>query len=100
MTDRVKKALAQLDHDGAQTLALAGLYARTLESLALRIQSVVAAGPTADTTALRSAGFRLSHTATEAIAALASLIVQGARLEALATMRPSLDASDEDPTDR
>jgi hypothetical protein len=90
MTDRATNALAQLHRESAETLALAGSYARTLESLARRMQSVVV-GPHADSVALRSTGLRLSHTAKEAIATLLSLIVQSARLDILATMHSILE---------
>ena len=97
MVDRVKDALAQLDREGAETLDLAGLYARALESLALRMQSAVAAGPPADKAALRSASLRLSHAANEGLAALVSVIVQSARLDMLATMRAILEPKDAGP---
>ena len=99
MTKRKKPELAQLDHEGAETLALAGSYARALELLARRMQSVVAAGPPADKVALRSAGLRLSHAANEAIAALVSLIVQSARLDMLASIHPILKPKDVEPSD-
>ena len=91
MDDDTRKVLAQLDHEGAHTLELAGLYARALESLAQRMQSAAAAGPPADTAALRSASLRLEHAANEGIAALVSVIIQSARLDVLATIRPILD---------
>ena len=92
MVDQAKDPLAQLEREGQQTLELAGLYARTLESLALRMQSAVDAGPPADKAALHSAALRLSHAANEAIAALISVIVQSARLDLLATMRGNFES--------
>lgn len=97
MVDRVKDTLAQLDREGAETLALAGFYARALEALALHMQSAVAAGPTADKAALRSAALRLSHAANEGIAALVSVIVQSARLDLLAAMRANFEPKGSEP---
>ena len=54
MDDDTRKVLARLDHEGAHALELAALYARTLESVARRMQSAAAARPPADTAALRS----------------------------------------------
>jgi len=91
MDDDTRKVAARLDHEGTHALALAGFYARTLESLAQRMQSVAAAGPPADKGALRSAALRLEHAANEGLAALVSVIVQSARLEVLATIRTALE---------
>jgi len=91
------KALAVLDNEGAQSLQLAASYARTLESLARRMQSVAPGRPSADRRALRSAALRLEHTAKEGLATLVSVIVQSARLEMLATIRASIEPTDIDP---
>lgn len=100
MVDEAKNALAQLDREGAETLDLAGLYARSLESLAQRMQGAVAAGPPADKAALRSAALRLSHAANEGLAALVSVIVQSARLDMLATTRAILELKSAEPGDK
>jgi len=94
MNDDPTKILAQLDREGTETLDLAGLYARTLESLAQRIQSTASAGTPTDRVALRSSALRLNHAATEGIAALVSVVVQSARLDLLATIRSNLEAAD------
>jgi len=90
MDDDTRKVLARLDHEGAHALELAALYARTLESVARRMQSAAAARPPADTAALRSAALRLEHAASEGLAVLLSVIIQSARLDVLATMRMDL----------
>ena len=94
MADQTKNALAHLHRESAETLALASSYARTLESLARRMQSVVDVESPANKGALRSTGLRLSHTANEAIAAVVSLIVQSARLDVLARLYPLLEATE------
>jgi len=92
VSDPATSALSEIERDSAETLELAGLYARALESLALRMQSVVVSGPAAaDKLALRSAALRLAHAANEGIAALVSVIVQSARLDALASVRGHLE---------
>lgn len=70
------------------------MYARALESLALQMQSVVVSEPAADKLALRSAALRLAHAANEGIAALVSVIVQSARLDALASVRGYVEPKD------
>ena len=84
--------LSRLDRQGAETLALAASYARTLELLAQRMRTITSVGPPQSTTALRSAALRLSHSANEAMTALVAVIVQSARLDALATMRPTQES--------
>jgi hypothetical protein len=96
MADDNPTELVRLDREGAQTLALAGSYAGTLALLAHRMQTVTSAGPPQNTAELRSAALRLSHAANEAMAALIAVIVQGARLDALATMRPIQGAKSSD----
>ncbi|HYQ26414.1 MAG TPA: hypothetical protein VER04_04320 [Polyangiaceae bacterium] len=91
MADDTQKVLARLEHEGAHALELAGLYARTLESLAQRIQGAAASGAPADKSAMRSAALRLEHAANEGLAALVSVIVQSARLDMLATVRKILE---------
>ena len=91
MADDTQNVLARLDHEATHALELAGLYSRTLESLARRMQGVTIGEPPADKAALRSAALRLNHGANEAIAALVSVIVQSARLDMLATIRPIVE---------
>ena len=57
-------------------------------------------GPQADKVALRSAALRLSHAANEGLAALVSVIVQSARVDTLATMRPILEPKDSGPSNK
>ena len=100
MTDNRPTELSRLDREGEETLALAGLYARTLAVLAHRMQTVTSAGPPQDTIALRSAALRLSQAANEAMAALVAVIVQSARLDALATMHATKDSKAPEPSNR
>jgi hypothetical protein len=100
MADDTQNVLARLDHEATHALELAGLYARTLESLARRMQGVTTGELPADKAALRSAALRLSHAATEATAALVSVVVQSARLDMLATVRPLLEPKDAEPSDK
>ena len=100
MVDNAQNELANLDREGIETLSLAGSYARTLAVLAHRMQSIATVGSAQDATALRSAALRLSHAANEAMAALVSVIVQSARLDALATMRPTPSSEGSGPGNR
>ena len=97
MDEDIRKVLAQLDQESAHTLDLAGFYAHTLESVAQRMQSAAAGGPPADKAALRSAALRLEHAANEALTALVSVIVQSARLDVLAGLRPVLEPTTTSP---
>jgi len=96
MRESAEKALAQVERESKETLDIAGLYGRTLQSLAQRIQSTAAAGPLADKVALRSAALRLNHAATEGVAALIAVLIQSARLDTLATIRSILEAPNPD----
>jgi hypothetical protein len=96
MDDDTRKAVARLEQEGTQALELAALYARTLESLARRMQSAAAVRLPRDNAALRSSALRLDHAATEALAVLVAVIVQSARLDMLATIRPILEPKNTD----
>ena len=100
MVDAAQSEIARLEREGTETLSLAGSYARNLETLARRMRTIAIVGPLQDTTALRSAALRLSHAANEAMAALVSVIVQSARLDALATMRPTQESKGTEPGNR
>ena len=100
MADEKPTELIRLDREGAPTLALAGSYARTLGLLAHRMQTVTSAGAPQNTTDLRSSALRLSHAANEAMAALIAVIVQSARLDALAMMRPTQGSKASEPHNR
>ncbi|HKO52265.1 MAG TPA: hypothetical protein VJV79_31370 [Polyangiaceae bacterium] len=100
MADGKPTELVRLDREGAQTLALAGSYARTLGLLAHRMQTVTSAGAPQNTTDLRSAALRLSLAANEAMAALITVIVQSARLDALAMVRPTQESKASEPHNR
>jgi hypothetical protein len=97
MDDDTRKALARLDQEGSLALALAGLHARKLESLARRMQAAVTGGLPADKATRRSAALRLEHAANEGLAALVSVIVQAARLDVLMTICPILEPTNKDP---
>lgn len=100
MADERRTEISRLDREGAETLALAGSYARTLELLAHRMRTVTTAASPQNTVALRSAVLRLSHAANEAMAALVGVIAQSARLDALAAMRPTQESTPFEPSSR
>jgi hypothetical protein len=97
MADDTPTELSRLDREGAESLAIAGLYARVLDRLVQRMQAVTSAGAPLNTTELRSAALRLSHAANEAMAALVAVIVQSARLDTLATMRSIPEPKSSEP---
>jgi hypothetical protein len=94
MADNKRPGVTRLDREGAETLGLADSYARALERLARRMQIVATAVPFESATVLRSAALRLSHAANEAMGALLAVIVQSARLDALATIRATQEAKE------
>lgn len=97
MADEKPTFLARLDRDGAETFALAGVYARTLALLARRMQTVTTAAPPQNALELRSTALRLSHAANDAMAALVAVIVQSARLETIAAMRATQEPKSSEP---
>jgi hypothetical protein len=100
MADDKLPDLARLEREGAESLALADLYVRTLTRLAHRMHTVTSAGPPQTTVDLRSAALRLTHATNEAMTALVAVIVQSARLETLARMRTTQEPKSTEPPKR
>jgi len=88
-----KGIAAALVRDATQALALSERYARVVETAARRVSKAVGAADAAHITSVRFTATRLQRAATEAFAALASLLAESGRLEALAAARALLEAS-------